>query len=151
MIMTTTVNQSPTKPIYQTSVHWIKYIIPIIMLLIGSFSALIVITGVGGTLKFIAFALCYFLFKGLYLLLENISTKVVITQKGQIIFEKGFLNKTNVEVDVLSLNGIIIFQPLLGTILNYGTVILTTAGIKESFNIKNPKKLREQINNLKTY
>lgn len=150
---TSSINLQSDKPqiLYKTGVHWIKNIIPAIFSVIGLLAILIVICGLGGSIRYVALFLAILMIRGFMQLLENISTKVIINDHRQVIFEKGFFLKTSINVDLDRINGMVVQQNLLGSLLDYGTVSLTTAGIKENFTIQKPKELLSKIDSLRRH
>lgn len=136
---------SNQKIIYTAKKHWISFVIPISMMIIGIVGVLPVFFGIG-ILRIIGFGLLYILFKGLTILLKNISTKVYVTE-DHITISQGFLTNTINDISLKKLEGIYLGQGIFGRVLNYGTLFVSTGEVAQQYTIKNPKELRKYIIN----
>lgn len=70
---------SNQKIIYTARKHWISFVIPIFLMVIGIVGVLPVFLGIG-FVRLIGFGLLYLFFKGLIALLKKISTKIYLTE-----------------------------------------------------------------------
>lgn len=131
--------------LYVAKKHWISFVIPISMMIIGIVGVLPVFFGIG-ILRIIGFGLLYILFKGLTILLKNISTKVYVTE-DHITISQGFLTNTINDISLKKLEGIYLGQGIFGRMLNYGTLFVSTGEVAQQYTIKNPIELRKYIIN----
>lgn len=126
---------------YKAEVHWIVYLIPILIIPL----ALIL------SLAYYTYALMYMFYPTFLILLWqirkvliNLSINIFI-KDNQLTFRKGVINKTVFDISLKKYEGIYISQNLLGRILNYGTLTVSTGEISGSFKIKKPNELRKVI------
>lgn len=88
----------------------------------------------------------------LLLVLINFFSDTFIITNERIIYKKGVLNLEIVEVDMDNITNIKITQRLVKRLLNYGNVLIDTAGSKgfeiEMMNIDNPKIVQHLIKKL---
>ena len=73
----------------------------------------------------------------------------MITNRRVIVLS-GLLNIRTLEIHLKKIEGLLVSRPLLGRLLNFGTIYITgTGGIKIPLeNIKDPEGFRETIINL---
>ena len=77
-----------------------------------------------------------------------------VVTTNRLIFKRGIINRNSHELLLKKCEGITVDQSLLGRILNYGTVIVTTGEVTNRYKyISRPlrftTKIHEQISNLK--
>ena len=137
--------------VYKARLHWALFLRPtlslilwIIFLLFGS--------GLNSDSSniFQCFAWAFFLFSiisGLGVLITFLTTEFAITNK-RVIAKTGFIRRRSVELLLQKIESIGVNQPILGRILDYGTIIVTgTGGTKEPFDtIAQPMELRKRVN-----
>lgn len=150
--MKATINQ----PIYSTGLHWVSYISPLILIVLGLFGFPKLFTLFAEILEgrtdiismnnVLGLILMFILFRGVYSLLLNKSTAVLLFDRS-LTFTKGILGKQYVDISLSKYEGLSLSQDIMGRILNYGTLSITTGGITQKYRIKNPMELREYLNN----
>ncbi|MDR7694131.1 PH domain-containing protein [Riemerella anatipestifer] len=141
-------NIAETKIKYQTRPPWIFNILPITYIIIGVLGT-IAFSLANGIIKFLGFFLVLLTFKGIFKLLQNLTTKIYLTDKN-ITIMTGFIIGNTIDISLDKSESIWISQGVLGKLFNYGCLSITTAGIKISQYIKNPMKFRYLINEIKT-
>ncbi|CAA7197009.1 PH domain-containing protein [Chryseobacterium potabilaquae] len=127
--------------IYQADIHWISYVQPIAFIIFGFVGV------IGHILKiFILFSIFFaFLFiKGITHFLQNKNTFIYVYHK-HLTFSTGILGKTIIDISLDKTEGIKVFQNVLGRILNFGTLTITTGDVTYSYKIKDPIGLRNAI------
>jgi uncharacterized membrane protein YdbT with pleckstrin-like domain len=74
------------------------------------------------------------------------TTEFALTDR-RIIAKHGILQRRSLEIQLAKVESIRVIQPILGMILNYGTVsVVGTGGTYEAFrNIAKPQDLRKQV------
>ena len=140
--------QSNQNVIYEAKLHWIVYVIPIIMMLIGvsgaAFLLLSLISGYFGFTTLIAFFLSIPFFKGLSYFLRLRKTKIWLTP-SQLSYETGDIGKKTVDIAVDKFKSLVLSQSFLGKQMNFGTLVIVAEESSNSLHIENPEKLRQEI------
>ena len=140
--------QSNQNVIYEAKLHWIVYVIPIIMMLIGvsgaAFLLLSLISGYFGFTTLIAFFLSIPFFKGLSYFLRLRKTKIWLTP-SQLSYETGVFGKKTVDIAVDKFKSLVLSQSFLGKQMNFGTLVIVAGESSNSLHIENPEKLRQEI------
>ena len=79
-------------------------------------------------------------------LLFKISTEYVITNK-RVILKSGILSRDALELMVNKCEGLRINQSFIGRIFGFGSILVTTGGVTNTFRfVANPIKFRNEIN-----
>ncbi|WP_235802688.1 PH domain-containing protein [Vaginella massiliensis] len=128
---------------YEAKLHWISYVIPILMISIGALGILPAII-FRGFFQFVAFFLVFLFFKGILKYFRNKTTKIFLTDK-LLTFQTGIFSKYISDISLQRLEGISIHQSLLGKTFNYGTINVSTGEITHHYFISNPLELRSFI------
>jgi uncharacterized membrane protein YdbT with pleckstrin-like domain len=125
--------------VYQTSLHWIIYLAPVILAGFGATLALS-LPGLGLALLGVGLAL------GLSSWIRQVSSEFAVTT-ARVIVKIGFLSRRTIEINLSRVESIQVDQSLLGRILNYGTiVVIGTGGTKEPFTlIADPLAFRHAV------
>ncbi|WP_343642365.1 PH domain-containing protein [Chryseobacterium sp.] len=147
-------SEAHTPHIYYTAkIHWISYIIPVLLILIGSVGVisflLLGYTSMASIIGLFSLFLIYIFIKGLIRLLRSRSTKIYVTD-NHLTFTTGVLGKTLFDLSLNKLEGMHLHQSFLGKVLNFGALVVTTGGVKNTFFIKHPLELRDAILMLKS-
>ncbi len=135
--------------IYTTKLHWISYIKPVLLMVISLpllvFSLFSYYYAIGSTFKIIfALFFAYLAFKGIVGILSNRMTKIYLTP-NYLTLETGILAKNLNDIALNKYEGISVHQNLLGRILNYGVLVISTGEIAQAYQIENPLVLRKNI------
>jgi uncharacterized membrane protein YdbT with pleckstrin-like domain len=137
---------------YEAKIHWISYVIPVFFIIIGSVGVIsFLLLGYKYMLSFvglISLFLIYLFIKGLLRLLRNRRTKIYIAD-NHLTFSTGILGKTLSDLSLSKLEGMYLHQSFLGKALNFGTLIVTTGNLTNTYFIKHPMELRDAIMMLK--
>jgi uncharacterized membrane protein YdbT with pleckstrin-like domain len=125
--------------VYRTSLHWIIYLMPVILV------------GFGATLAFgQPWPGLTLLAAGLMLVLASwirqISSEFAVTT-SRVIVKTGWLSRRTIEINLSRVESIQVDQGLLGRMLNYGTIlVIGTGGTKEPFTlIADPLAFRHAV------
>jgi uncharacterized membrane protein YdbT with pleckstrin-like domain len=130
--------------IYQTKLHWWIFVSAGILLLLGllltNFVGLGWLLIVGALVKLV---LAY---------LNWTSSEFVITNK-RVILKTGFIRRRLVEIQLNKAEGLIVNQGLVGRMLNFGSVLVSSGGMNNSFGpMDAPFNFKKQSNEaLETY
>ena len=145
LLLTSENNENFALPniIYTAKSHWITYVGPVMGILIGSMGIILLSFGMGW-MKFIGTALLLIFGKAVLKVLIKITTKIYLTT-DYLTISKGIISKDVLDVPINKLEGIYLTQNLLGKIFNFGTLMVSTGGINQSYVIKNPMELRNKI------
>jgi hypothetical protein len=101
-------------------------------------------------LAVLGFLLIFGGFASIFPTINHPKTEFVLTNK-RIIASKGLLRRHSIELLLSQVTGIEVSQPIVGMLINYGTVILLVGAKKESFhNIAQAAKIKEQISSMIT-
>lgn len=137
-------NLSPGENIvYKAEITWFVFLKTVLFLSIGYFiySIPTTITYYIGIILMIMGAINF-----IKRLIIKIGSLYIVTNK-RVILKTGLLNRNALELVLAKCEGIGIEQSLLGRILNYGTIIVTTGGATNRYGfVKNPIKFRKAIN-----
>lgn len=125
---------------YKANLHWISYMRPVLIILaclvLGAFLYLI-----HWTLGVIA---VFFMIKAIINILNLKSTEIYIGD-NILTVSYGIFNKRVIDLSLKKYEGMQLMQNFLGRMLNYGRLTVTTGEFTQSFQIENPKMLRESI------
>jgi uncharacterized membrane protein YdbT with pleckstrin-like domain len=125
---------------YRASLHWIIYLLPVIVLLAGVALALVI----GGIAGVVVGAI------GLLLMIppwiKSSSSEFAITNK-RVVIKVGLIRRHSLELLLQKVEGIGVDQGIIGRILGYGTITVSgVGGTKEAFQrISNPLEFRRQV------
>jgi len=127
------------KVIYWAKLHWVIFLFPIIVAVVG----LIVLTG-SGTAGGIILALAVLF--SVSPIISFFTSEFAATNK-RIIIKTGFISRRTLELLLTKVETISVDQGILGRILDYGTIVVVgTGGTKEPFkSISNPLEFRRQV------
>lgn len=128
---------------YEAKLHWISYVFPTLLTLIGLIGILPAIF-FRGLLQIIAFFLIFLLMKGILMSLQNKSTKIILSDR-LLTIKTGIFSKRISDISLQRIEGINIHQSFLGKTLNYGTIHVSTGEINHRYFISNPVQLRSAI------
>jgi uncharacterized membrane protein YdbT with pleckstrin-like domain len=114
--------------VYRTSLHWIIYLAPVmlvgfgVVLAFGQTTAGLAILGLGLVL-------------GLASWIRQMSSEFAVTT-ARVIVKIGFLSRRTIEINLSRVESIQVDQSLFGRMLNYGTImVIGTGGTKEPFTL----------------
>ncbi len=111
--------------VYKTRLHWWKFVSGGFVFLLG----LLLMSQSNGFSGFL-------LFIGLVMLavayVNWSSSEFVITNK-RVILKTGFIRRQLVEIQLNMAQGLVIEQGILGRIFNFGGVLVTSGGVRNSF------------------
>ena len=128
---------------YKTDIHWYIFVYPAILLLLGAFFS----SAQTGFIYYIGLLL---LLLGLFQLIKRVLLKIgaeyVVTNK-KVILKSGILSRDALELILSKCEGLRINQSIMGRILGFGSIVVTTGGATNIFKfIANPMRFRNEIN-----
>lgn len=130
---------------YSTKLHWIIFVSPILLIVIGICLALVFSLHstalIFGTLFFLVGILL-----GVPRLITYKTSEFAVTNK-RVLIKIGFIKRHSLELLLQKVEGIGVDQDISGRIFGYGTIIVTgTGGTNEPFKkIVNPLEFRKQV------
>lgn len=133
--------------LYQPKLHWITYLVPVTNIAIGSIG-IIPLFILRGTFQIFAFLLVILFCRGLLRLGKKLTTKIYVTD-GFLSITSGIFNTTTIDISLKRIEGILLLQSGIGKLFNYGTLIISTGSMEQSYTISNPEALREVIKQIK--
>lgn len=128
---------------YKADIHWYIFAYPVILLLLSVFFS-------SAQTGFFHYVSLFLLLSGLFQLIKRIllkmGTEYVVTNK-KVILKSGILSRDALELVLNKCEGIRINQSLMGRMLGFGSIVVTTGGVTNKFDfITNPIKFRNEIN-----
>ena len=128
---------------YKADIHWYIFVLPAVLLLLGAFLS-------SAQTSFIYYIGLLLLLLGLFQLIKRVLLKMgaeyVITNKKAIL-KSGILSRDALELILSKCEGLRINQSIMGRILGFGSIVVTTGGATNTFKfIANPIKFRNEIN-----
>ena len=128
---------------YKADIHWYIFVYPAILLLLGAFFS----SAQTGFIYYIGLLL---LLLGLFQLIKRVLLKMgaeyVVTNK-KVILKSGILSRDALELILSKCEGLRINQSVMGRILGFGSIVVTTGGATNIFKfIANPMRFRNEIN-----
>ena len=140
--------------VYSAQLHPIVYFWPIIM---GIVAIAVMAIPMGKDVEFViklAAGLILLVIAFIWCVSINGGKQYVVTTR-RLIFKRGIIKRTSMELLLRKCEGVKIEQSVMGRLLNYGTVIVTTGEASSSYShIKSPltfsTQINQQIDNLKT-
>ena len=128
---------------YKAYIHWYIFVYPAILLLLGAFFS----SAQTGFIYYIGLLL---LLLGLFQLIKRVLLKIgaeyVVTNK-KVILKSGILSRDALELILSKCEGLRINQSIMGRILGFGSIVVTTGGATNIFKfIANPMRFRNEIN-----
>ncbi len=129
--------------IYCAKKHWIIYVIPILLIIVGIIGILPTIYGVG-FVRLIGLALLYLLFRGVRSIIRIETSKIFLT-KTHLTISTGLFGKTIYDISLQKLEGVALSQNMFGKMLNFGILTVSTGDLQQSYHLANPLELRNLL------
>jgi len=126
--------------VHRTSLHWIVFVQPTVIFLIGLAAMRPDLAWLGFTLILVA------IIDGLSRLITFRTSEFAVTTK-RVLVKEGWLRRRSLETLLTKVEGIGVHQGLLGRVFGYGTIVVTgTGGTKEPFSrIRSPLDFRRRV------
>lgn len=140
---TSEINFQSERTLYETKIHWVSLILPVVKIVLGFLGFLILILPTS-LFKILGAALTYILIKGILDFLYLKSLKISLS-KNYLTINAGVISKTTIDIPLNKRENVCIYQTFLGRILNYGVFFISTGGISQSYKIQYPNELRNEI------
>ena len=136
--------------VYKAKLHWALFLRPIGPLLLALFIGFMGSNMTDDGSFFQCLAGIFFLgtiATGIFAVITYLTTEFALTNK-RVIAKSGFLRRRSVELLLQKIESIGVDQPILGRILDSGTITVTgTGGTTEPFQtIAEPMELRKRVN-----
>lgn len=136
--------------LYRAQLHWAMFFPPAVALAVGFVLFVIIVASRGRATLYLL--ICLFIFivgilSGISAVVSYYSTEFALTNK-RVIAKTGVLQRRSIELLLPKVESIGVTQPIMGRLLDYGTIVVTgTGGTKELFrNIASPLELRKRVN-----
>ena len=130
--------------IYETSLHWIVYLSPVLLVGVG------LVFSLPGTIPGMSYGGLAILAVGLIGLLaawiRQTSSEFAVTNR-RVIIKVGFLSRRTIELNMSKVESVQVDQDIFGRLLNYGTItVMGTGGTREPFALINdPMAFRHAV------
>ena len=122
---------------YKASLHWIIYVPAILWLVLG-----FVFEAAGIAWVFVVIAL----FSFGKAILRKLGSEFMLTSK-RVVLRQGIISRKTIEVLLVKCEGISVNQSIIGRILGFGTLVVTTGGATSHFDfVKRPVEFRNRVN-----
>ena len=118
--------------VYRARLHWIVYLLGIVLIVLAVILALaaVVLPGAGLRLGLIVAALIA-LFLGLFQMLRAwfvvANTEIIVTSR-RLIYKTGFIARDTIEMNLDKVESVLVEQHLLGRMLDFGRVVVRGVG-----------------------
>jgi uncharacterized membrane protein YdbT with pleckstrin-like domain len=132
--------------LYRAHLHWIVYSMAITWILIALLCFMYMDpTDPTGALA-ITFSLFIALLAFLAALIKRYTTEIAVTDQ-RVISKRGLIKRDTVEINAGKIESVDVRQPVLGRILNYGTVVVRGTGtnLEPLIRVANPLDLRRSV------
>ncbi len=131
--------------VYEARQHWVIYWLPALLVVIAIVQ-FVVPTGGTGLLLQCCFALLLILAAVVWAVNIYGGRKYILTNM-RLILKRGIVRRNSLDLILRRCEGVSISQSIMGRILDYGTVIVSTGEVTNSFShIENPVKFSSMIN-----
>lgn len=126
--------------IYETRLHWIVFLWPIIFAALGVF-----MFGDPDTAPLASFFFILAIVTAIAAFIQYKTSEFGVTNK-RVMVKVGFIRRSSIEVLLQKIESINVDQGILGRMLGYGTIVISgTGGTKNTFKkISSPLELRRQ-------
>lgn len=131
--------------VYEARQHWVIYWLPALLVVIAIVQ-FVVPTGGTGLLLQCCFALLLTLAAVVWAVNIYGGRKYILTNM-RLILKRGIVKRNSLDLILRRCEGVSISQSIMGRLLDYGTVIVSTGEVTNSFShIENPVKFSSMIN-----
>lgn len=131
--------------VYEARQHWIIYWLPALLVVIAIVQ-FVIPTGGAGLLVQCCFAVLLVIVAAIWALNIYGGRKYILTNK-RLILKRGIVKRNSLDLVLRRCEGVSISQSIMGRLLDYGTVIVSTGEVTNSFShIENPVKFSSMIN-----
>lgn len=146
MQLTPNVSMLQTEDLYIAKSHWISFVKPILYIIISMIGMLLFFK-INGWFKYIVGSAFFLMFYNALNTFIYYKTLTIILKKRQISVCFGWLTKNQLDIPVYRREGVLVSQSILGRILNYGNITISTGGVATKHIISNPNELRKELYN----
>lgn len=140
------INTDFVNVIYQTRIHWISFVKPVVLMMI-SFPFVITFLNMEKSMS-IKLVFCGFMslvfLKNVYIYWYLKRIYIFLSERF-LSLKTGIFSKEISDISLTKLEGISVHQSLLGRWLNYGTLVISTGEISQSYKIQNPMEFRKKL------
>ena len=122
---------------YKATLHWIIFVPTVLWLALGF---VVEATGIAWVPVIIA------LFSFARALLRRLGSEFMLTNK-RVVLRLGIISRKTIEVLLAKCEGVSVKQSIIGRILGFGTLVVTTGGATSHFDfVKRPVEFRNRVN-----
>ncbi|HEX9800497.1 MAG TPA: PH domain-containing protein [Thermoanaerobaculia bacterium] len=133
---------------YRARLHWVIFVAPLALALIGSAAIVARLAGAFGGWILVAGLLVLAVAAGLALARWAVwvTSEFAITNR-RVLIKVGIVSRHSVELLLTKVEGVGVDQALVGRLLGYGTIVVTgTGGTREAFErIAHPLRFRTEV------
>ena len=133
---------------YKAKIHWIYYLSSYVLMILGIVFIIIGAIINGSKQPWYLLAAVAFFWGVIQLgvrLLKKIATEYVVTNR-RVILKAGLLHRDALDLVLSKCEGLRITQSLMGQIFNYGSILVTTGDVTNSFDfVAQPSQFRNAI------
>ncbi len=128
--------------VYKAQIHWFIFAYPLAIVCLGAWlssktslwvfiGVLLIIAGVLSVIK------CFF---------QRMGTEYAVTNK-RVILKSGIIKRDALELVLTKCEGLRISQGILGRMFGFGSIVVTTGNVTNSFDfVSNPMDFKKEIN-----
>lgn len=133
---------------YKAKIHWIYYLSSYVLMILGIAFIIIGASVNGNKQPWYILAAVSFFWGVIQLgvrLLKKIATEYAVTNR-RVILKSGLLHREALDLVLAKCEGLRITQSLMGQLFNYGSILVTTGEVTNSFDfIAKPSQFRNAI------
>ncbi len=123
-------NKSGNDVIYQAKLHWILFVWPVILIIFGTYISLKLDILYKAGMALVAFAIFWEV-----VVLLTYQCSYLIIKKKQVILCTGIFVRQTLDISINKIESVDIRQSILGSIFQYGSLVITgTGGTKQYIN-----------------
>ena len=137
--------------VYRAHLHWIVYLVGIVLIVAAVILALAAVVAPGDTVRLgLMVAALIALFLGLFQMLRAwfrvANTEIIVTSR-RLIYKTGFLARNTVEMNLDKVESVLVEQQIIGRLLDYGRVCVrgVGAGLEPIDRVAAPLQLHRNI------
>jgi uncharacterized membrane protein YdbT with pleckstrin-like domain len=134
--------------VYKAKIHWIYYLSSYVLMILGIAFIIIGVSVNGAAQPWYILAAVAFFWGVIQLgvrLLKKIATEYVVTNR-RVILKSGIIKRDALDLVLSKCEGLRITQSLMGQVFNYGSILVTTGEVVNSFDfVAQPSLFRNAI------
>ncbi|MCO7354057.1 PH domain-containing protein [Riemerella anatipestifer] len=139
-------NTTAIENVYISKSHWISFVKPIVYMVLGGIGMLMFFLLTSWFRYTIAVPSLFFFLGALNSYIHYKTFKIVL-RRNQISISAGWITSSQLDIPIYRREGVFISQNILGKLLNYGKITISTGGVSATHTISNPNELRQELYN----